>query len=849
MLIKRYISSILVIVLTVCGMTFVSSAGQDLSQMTERILVTYEDQNITQEFGAPSSGLGASYVSPDSMIRVVGNSEAVMGSRSLAVNRCDMRWWTIGARDTEMYVSIVVKVNENFNNEMILSMASSKPSGYSGPSDGVIITVTKQDGIPVIKDSSGKTVAELENDVRYNIRTAFRRGENEYDIFVNNLPAAEGCKFRSEVYSVESVSVNVNELAKDSGDTAAASAAEEHVAYILIDNPCVATKGRAYPQKYSTQAPGAMPYVDVPDEPAESGDIKVFINSTQIAMTYAPVLRDGTVYTDLEQIARCINMDFTEDNSDKTFRIKNADTDIAGTVDSDEITVNGKKCVLTAPVRKINGIVNVPPNFLNEALNAKVWWDEYYNMLVITTGSRKKDGILRSVGGRLYMNGEPYYEISFNKFDMFYQILSEYVPDGQFPSEEYTVSAAEAALKQLNELGFKSIRVFVYSNALPDLMYNEESQKTYFKAMDQFFDLCDKYDIKVVVCLGLIESYLLKNEYIEGKGWITGTETTTDIVADRDSESRQNVYKYLDMFISRYKDRKSVLMWEIKNEGSLDADVGEAVRNVHYSLLQLAGFYGDCADKIRSIDSEHLITSGDSVLRNSQWNLLNDVMNGSGLSWKTDTAEERLKALSLLNSKLDVISAHAYGLGVSDVSVYTDSSGNTVNCDFEMYEKEAARLGKPFYNGETNGSYQLESKTFYEDTQAYIDSIINARVQLSHWWTFRSDRQGFNDGYLWRIDSGELLDMITDANRRIKEVNAVNRAEADNTSDVWDDPSYDVFDPGAVTDGSAFVARTSFRSKMIRLIVICAAAVIAAGVGVFILTREKLRKKRKKDIV
>ena len=177
MLIKRYISSILVIVLTVCGMTFVSSAGQDLSQMTERILVTYEDQNITQEFGAPSSGLGASYVSPDSMIRVVGNSEAVMGSRSLAVNRCDMRWWTIGARDTEMYVSIVVKVNENFNNEMILSMASSKPSGYSGPSDGVIITVTKQDGIPVIKDSSGKTVAELENDVRYNIRTAFRRGE------------------------------------------------------------------------------------------------------------------------------------------------------------------------------------------------------------------------------------------------------------------------------------------------------------------------------------------------------------------------------------------------------------------------------------------------------------------------------------------------------------------------------------------------------------------------------------------------------------------------------------------------------------------------------------------------
>ena len=85
-------------------------------------------------------------------------------------------------------------------------------------------------------------------------------------------------------------------------------------------------------------------------------------------------------------------------------------------------------------------------------------------------------------------------------------------------------------------------------------------------------------------------------------------------------------------------------MWEIQNEGILGADVGSAVSDVRYSLLQLAEFYGDCADKIRELDDKHLITSGDSVLRHAQWNLLVDVMKGENISWKTDTKEERLKA-------------------------------------------------------------------------------------------------------------------------------------------------------------------------------------------------------------
>ena len=273
--------------------------------------------------------------------------------------------------------------------------------------------------------------------------------------------------------------------------------------YILIDNPSVYTKGRIYPQKFSAQAPGALPEVNVP-EAAESDEIQVYVNTTKIEMSHAPVVRDDTVYVDMQQIARCLGMELTEDKSNKSFAVTNENVTANATLDSTSVTINDREYTLTAPPRKIDGTIMVTPNFLNEVLNAKVWWDEAGKCLVITTGEYKKDEILRNIGGKLYMNGEPYYEISFNKFDLFYQIMAQYVPSNQYPSSEYTIEAAEAALKQLNELGFRSIRVFVYSGEFKDLMYNEAHQEIYFKAMDDFFDLCDKYEIKVVVCLGPI---------------------------------------------------------------------------------------------------------------------------------------------------------------------------------------------------------------------------------------------------------------------------------------------------------------------------------------------------------
>ena len=163
--------------------------------------------------------------------------------------------------------------------------------------------------------------------------------------------------------------------------------------------------------------------------------------------------------------------------------------------------------------------------------------------------------------------------------------------------------------------------------------------------------------------------------------------------------------------------------------------------------------------------------------------------------------------------------------------------------------QESALLDKPLYNGETNGAFAFDDEDFYSDTQAYLNSIIEAGVQLSHWWTFRSDRQGFDDGYLWRIDSGELLNLIIVANKTLKEKYGVNKAADENTTDAWEDPYFQVFDVSKVIDGKDFAVMASLTTKLLRFATLCGVILLVIVVLVVALTREKLKRKRIEDFV
>ena len=153
--------------------------------------------------------------------------------------------------------------------------------------------------------------------------------------------------------------------------------------------------------------------------------------------------------------------------------------------------------------------------------------------------------------------------------------------------------------------------------------------------------------------------------------------------------------------------------------------------------------------------------------------------------------------------------------------------------------QEANLFGKALYNCETNGGFSAESEDFYTDTKIYLNSIIEAGVQLSHWWTFPLGGQG----------DSELIELVVNANKLLKENYCNNKAENENTTDAWEDPSFQVLDITKITDGKEFAVRAGLKSKLIRLSVISGVMLFATIVCVIALTRENLKRKRTEEIV
>ncbi len=782
---KKFLSSAVALLLVICFLFETVPAGADTFTVS-KVYVGYEGLATSSDFSSTYvNGMGAGYLSSDSRVKIISTSGLVpTGSRALSVNTCDMRWWTLGVNDTTMTFEISVTINEAFANVFTPCITTYQPS-FSGCGLAEVdpFIIQKVGDKACICDYNGNTLKELSNGT-YKLTCKFTRGSSSYELLCNGTTVSSSVPLEYIIYTINNLYLfttvgTLTNRQKKKGYT-------ESSVYIVIDDVTVSSSGRNTPVKYSLQAPGAVPTVNITDMTPSS--IGVYFNDKELPMDNAPVERYGTVFVELAAVAEAVGLEFTE-NENSQFELSNGNMTVNATCGSNLVYINGDVKKITYNPAKINDVIYVAADFINTVTHAKVWWDADGKIFLISTGSYLNDGILRVIGGKMYMNGEPYYEISFNKFDLFYQMIAEYQYNHEYPTADCQSSAAEAAIKQLSELGFKSVRAFMYSPAYLDLMYNEEHLEIYLTAMDRVFDLCDKYGLKLVVCLGLAEPALLKCDYVENEGWIQSTETVEDIVGNPDCESRQNAYKYIDIVVNRYKDRDTVLLWEIDNELILEADIGEAAGEVKFSLLQLAEFYGACADRIRAIDDKHIIASGDSILRPAQWHLLCSILNNTGNDWNPDTAEQHLKAVALLNEKLDITSMHIYGLNTTNTSDHTFSDGNGgyFSADWSFYADECTKLGKPLYNGEASTMLLETNSSFISESEAYLNGIINAGVQLTHWWTFRADRQGFNDGYTWRVDSGELLSLIVDANKKIKETHCVNACEVLNVAGTSED--------------------------------------------------------------
>lgn len=404
-------------------------------------------------------------------------------------------------------------------------------------------------------------------------------------------------------------------------------------------------------------------------------------------------------------------------------------------------------------------------------------------------GELTKRDVLSIQGGRFFLDGSPFAEISFNKFDLFWQLYDELGAGRRLEATNGMVRAQERALRNLHELGFRTVRIFAlpWGPEGPAAYADPERRTRLYAALDKTVALCEAQDIRVVWSLGAGTFTDTKLE--PGRGWVFGAEQQRELVANAGSRGRQLLYRYIDETVRRYRGAKAVLMWEISNEVTLNADIGDRERVYNGermpTLKEVAGFFDDVAKRIKAADPLRLVNSGGSNMREAQWHLY------TGKGWQTDTLEEQFQCFELLYGKsaVDVVDIHSYpdnhpGYGV------LGNDGRKAWLDDRGYMEFARRLGKPLMIGEV-GLHAIaksdrkiwgETPDYFESygdekaarpwVQRTLDGIIEAGVPLSYWWCYQSDRaedqsnrQRFD---LERSREPELVNCILEANHRLK---------------------------------------------------------------------------------
>ena len=121
----------------------------------------------------------------------------------------------------------------------------------------------------------------------------------------------------------------------------------------------------------------------------------------------------------------------------------------------------------------------------------------------------------------------------------------------------------------------RSIRIFAlpWGPSGPAANADPAKRQKLDTALDKTVEMCDRHDIRLVWSLGAAAFTDTRLE--PGKGWGFGEEQSRELISNPESRGRRLLYQYIDETVNRYKHRQAVLMWEISNEVTLSADIGD----------------------------------------------------------------------------------------------------------------------------------------------------------------------------------------------------------------------------------------------------------------------------------
>jgi hypothetical protein len=231
--------------------------------------------------------------------------------------------------------------------------------------------------------------------------------------------------------------------------------------------------------------------------------------------------------------------------------------------------------------------------------------------------------------------------IGVNKFNLLYQYYQYGIADNSPEANTVHKRLGQKSIHDAAQLGFNFMRVSVSFWAGKDIGIWKNQPDRYWAAVDEMLTDMTAKNVKIVPVLcwsvGQFSGF-------------TG-EPRTEEYANPNSAAQMLQRKFITEFVTRYKNNKAILFWELQNELSLFADLPSGgIKTEHILMWQK-----QVCNLIRSIDPFHMISSGNSDPRHAAWNLWK---NGT---WQEDTKEQMQEMMYTYNRWVDIASGHSYG--------------------------------------------------------------------------------------------------------------------------------------------------------------------------------------------
>lgn len=366
---------------------------------------------------------------------------------------------------------------------------------------------------------------------------------------------------------------------------------------------------------------------------------------------------------------------------------------------------------------------------------------------------------LQRVKDDLYLEGKPLRLVSVNKFDLFLSFLE----GGEKKAQ--AISAIEEAGKE----GFRAIR-FSGVGYYPRDMRHWAREEMYWKAFDELVETAKKNKVYLIPVINW-NIFLFPD---------MAGECVQDMLLNPDSRSRQYLWLYTYQLVSRYKDEPTILFWELTNEMNLLADLqfmnpygfsngnwielGTSfmrLRRDHFTTDQMIPFLKEWAEFIRSIDRNHLISSGFSIPRPSAQHLR--LAKGKG-DWTEDNEREvEIYIRDTHPDPIDIISIHFYPKDGNIRLGYKDEESADV---LAVFKRISQRLGKPLYIGETGEDYKQSPHV------PFLKNVFNKAVELgiplTLVWNWMSPGDRYN---VSKEETPTVVSLMKEANKKFGESN------------------------------------------------------------------------------